>query len=120
AGSGRVRREVRFSVSLPANAVYAEGGAALAGERVLVQGSIDLLWEGEEGFVLVEFKTGGEQSDGPLRASYTRQVHFYVRAVEQIFRRPVLEAYLVFLARGEVVRVVPEGSGGGEPAGENP
>ncbi|MCL4426253.1 MAG: helicase-exonuclease AddAB subunit AddA, partial [Firmicutes bacterium] len=57
----RVRREIAFSLGLPAGEVYPELaslGPTLSGEKVLVQGIIDCLVEEEDGLVLLDFKTG--------------------------------------------------------------
>ncbi|MGB9920545.1 MAG: helicase-exonuclease AddAB subunit AddA [Moorellales bacterium] len=102
----RLVRELSFSAFLPAPAVYPEiSDPTVRQERVLVQGKIDLLAETEEGFILVDFKTGrAAGAPGKLRA-YRRQLYYYARAVESIFRRPVTQAYLVFLPEGRTLPV---------------
>lgn len=121
----RVYREIPFTLGIPVEelepdlpngfggpdvfgntpAVRPEGDALVEGrqdlgqERVLVQGIIDCLVEEEDGFVLLDFKTGQP-------ADYRKQLELYRRAVETIYRRPVKEAYLYFLDSGrqEAVR----------------
>lgn len=100
-----VRREMSFSLALPARLVYpdAAGTAGLArdeSETVLVQGSIDCLVDEDDGFLLIDFKTAPANPD--LEAT---QLRLYALAVQTIFHRPVKEAYLYFLPAGKPQRV---------------
>ena len=94
----RVRREVSFTLAVPAAEVYPDLSAAVASsDVVIVQGMIDLLLEEDDGFVLVDYKTDRrEPEQAALR--YGTQIRLYRRAVEEILGRPVKEAYLHFLA----------------------
>ncbi|MDK2817221.1 MAG: ATP-dependent helicase/nuclease subunit [Moorella sp. (in: firmicutes)] len=92
----KVKREFPFSLAVPAAGLYPGLPAeALAGEIILVQGIIDCLVEEEDGFLLLDFKTGRVPPD-PL-AAYREQVQLYARAVAVIFKRSVKDAYLYFL-----------------------
>ena len=97
--SGFGGTEVFGLVGRPEGDALAERRQDLGRERVLVQGIIDCLVEEEDGFVLLDFKTGQP-------ADYRKQLELYRRAVETIYRRPVKEAYLYFLDSGrqEAVR----------------
>ncbi|CEP68525.1 DNA helicase subunit AddA [Moorella glycerini] len=96
---GKVKRELPFSLAIPAGELYPGLPPAMAsGEAILVQGIIDCLVDEEDGFLLLDFKTGKVPPDPP--ASYQEQVHFYTRAVATIFNRPVKEAHLYFLDGG--------------------
>ena len=53
--AANVRREVPFTMSLPANIAYPDWQEGE--EEVLVQGVIDCLFEDEQGLVLVDYKT---------------------------------------------------------------
>ena len=101
----RVRREVAFTLGMPAAAVYPDlDPAAAAGEVVVVQGMIDLLLEEEDGFLLVDYKTDRRDPEAAA-AAYRLQVLTYQRAVAAILGKPVREAYLHFLLAGQSVRV---------------
>ncbi len=99
----RVRREVAFTLAVPALEVYPDLDPAVGGqEKVIVQGTIDLLIEEPEGFVLVDYKTGdGDPAVASL--AYKGQINVYRRAVEGILGRPVHEAYLYFVPAGQAV-----------------
>ncbi|NLW07581.1 MAG: helicase-exonuclease AddAB subunit AddA [Clostridia bacterium] len=101
----KVQRELPFSLAIPARELYSSLPGEIGDEElILVQGIIDCLLEEEEGFLLLDFKTGRLPAD-PL-AAYQEQLLYYSRAVATIFNRPVKEAYLYFLDSGQDIRVI--------------
>ncbi|OUM97149.1 MAG: hypothetical protein BAA04_12140 [Firmicutes bacterium ZCTH02-B6] len=103
-----VRREIPFTLALSAAEVYPHlDPVAAADERVVVQGVIDCLIVFPGELVLLDFKTDAIAPDALGKAAqlYDGQIALYRRAVEEIYGRPVTEAYLVFLAAGEAVRM---------------
>lgn len=105
----RVWRELPFSRMLPAKRFYPE--VKSEEERVFTQGVIDLLFEEEDGsLVLVDYKT--DRSPDPEKAlrRYRIQVDLYSEAVQAILNHPVRERYLYLLQSGQLVKVpVPTG-----------
>lgn len=96
-----VRREMSFSLALPAGTVYPDLAETRGRtETVLVQGSVDCLVDEDDGFLLIDFKTSPANPD--LEAT---QIRLYALAVQTIFHRPVKEAYLYFLPAGKHRRV---------------
>lgn len=61
-----------------------EGGGE---DRVLVQGVIDLLIDEGDGYVVVDFKTGGNAEK--LRSRYTEQLALYAKGVEKVKKKKV-------------------------------
>ncbi|GAB3790030.1 helicase-exonuclease AddAB subunit AddA [Virgibacillus kimchii] len=106
-----VYREVPFSLTLPANEVYA-GLTADTEEQVLIQGVIDCLIPKDDGWIILDYKTDAipEETDTEMKASlikrYETQLNLYRQAVEQIWRQPVKEAYLYFFS-GQLLLEVP-------------
>ncbi|HEY3368143.1 MAG TPA: UvrD-helicase domain-containing protein [Symbiobacteriaceae bacterium] len=101
----RVRREVSFTLGLPAVEVYPDLPKAVAeGETVVVQGMIDVLVELDDGFLLIDYKTDKRDPEEAARAYYG-QIRIYRRAVEEILGKPVREAYLHFLMENRPVRI---------------
>jgi ATP-dependent helicase/nuclease subunit A len=104
----RVRREVPFTLALPAAEAYPDLPPAQAvGERVLVQGVIDLILEEPAGLVILDFKTdrvvpGAERA---LADRHSFQVRLYARAAGTLLGQPVAGAYLYFLAAGLTLEV---------------
>jgi ATP-dependent helicase/nuclease subunit A len=78
-------------------------------EWVLVQGVIDCLLERPEGFVLIDYKTDrvAAETVAARADSYRTQMALYARAVETIFRRPVVVQTLYFLHCGVAVEMSP-------------
>lgn len=121
-----VHRELPFTMGLPVREVYPELPEAVGADgRVLIQGVVDCLLEEHDGLVIVDFKTDAvrdsaavmEPADGwraigvdretvaEAAARYQGQIRLYSRALQAIYRKPVKEAYLYFLAAGEEIRV---------------
>jgi ATP-dependent helicase/nuclease subunit A len=111
----KVKREVPFSLAIPASRVYADWkGTGSADEPVLVQGIIDCLFEDERGLVLLDYKTdaitarfkgGFEEGKSVLEERYKVQIHLYAEAVEKILKRPVDEKYLFFFDGGHILKI---------------
>jgi ATP-dependent exoDNAse (exonuclease V) beta subunit len=90
----RLFREVPFSVSL---------------DRNLVEGKIDLLFEEESGWVIVDYKTddvSGETLEQRFQ-SYREQGQWYARAVREAAGCEVKEIAFFFVRSGEVRSVKP-------------
>lgn len=106
--AAEVRRELAFSLALPAAEVYEDwdgeenGGQA---EKVLLQGVIDCLFRDEQGLVLLDYKTDrtGGLSEAELKKRYREQVEIYSRAVQDIWQEEVKERYLYFFDGGLTV-----------------
>ncbi|MDO9536304.1 MAG: helicase-exonuclease AddAB subunit AddA [Bacillota bacterium] len=99
-----VRREVPFSMVLPASEVYF--GKQME-ELVLVQGVIDCLVREEDGFVIIDYKTdrtAGIEAE-ELVERYRLQIELYSRAVEMILKEKVKEKYLYFFHNRQLLEV---------------
>lgn len=94
--AGQIRREFKFSVTVPAADYYPE--VQDEQETVLLQGVIDCLSEFEDGFVLVDFKTDriGRSAVAARAEEYRSQLDAYQTAVECIFGKPVTRRALYF------------------------
>lgn len=110
--SSTVRREVPFTMSLPASEAYPDWGQGE--EEVLVQGIIDCVFEDEKGLVLLDYKTdaitdrfrnGFEGAKEILAERYRTQLQLYTRAIEGILKKPVSERYLFFFDGAHLLEV---------------
>lgn len=99
--SSKVRRELPFSLVLPAERFDAE--MAGSGEGVFIQGVIDVLFDEEDGLVLLDYKTDWVKESQELVERYAIQLSIYAEAVERIFKRPVKEKYLYVFSTKEAV-----------------
>lgn len=97
-GAGQIRREFKFSVTIPAQKYYPD--IVTSDEMVLLQGVIDCLSETEKGFLIVDFKTDHvSAASAAARAQvYQAQLDAYQIAVEQIFGKPVIGRVLYFFS----------------------
>jgi len=112
-GARDVRREVPFTLAVPADEVYPElSGVTIVspgvtgekpGELVLIQGIIDCLIDEGDGLVLIDFKTDrlAKEEIAQISSRYRTQLNFYARAVETILRQPVKEKLLYFFHLGQ-------------------
>jgi ATP-dependent helicase/nuclease subunit A len=109
-GSTNVMREVPFSLGLQSNEVYPDWKGE--SETILLQGVIDLIFQDEQGIVLLDFKTDAiteriqgnkEQIEVILKDRYKVQLELYSKAIEHIWRQPLNEKYLYFFDGGYLV-----------------
>ncbi len=108
-GKALVKRELPFTLALPASQVYPElaAGAVAPAEQLLVQGVIDCLLDEGDGLVLIDYKTDQVYGRGveQLVENYQGQLNLYAHALEVILKRPVKEKYLYLFAVGKAVRI---------------
>lgn len=101
--SGKVHRELPFSLILPAERF--DDDMVGSGEGVFIQGVIDALFVEDDGLVLLDYKTDWVQESAELAERYTVQLDLYAEAVERIFKQPVKEKYLYAFSTKEAVRL---------------
>ena len=77
-------------------------------EELTVEGYVDLLYEGDDGLVLVDWKTDAldvRREPAEAVARYGQQISGYAQVLEATLGRPVARAVLVFLSATEAVEV---------------
>jgi ATP-dependent exoDNAse (exonuclease V) beta subunit len=52
----------------------------------LIEGNVDLAFETEQGFLVIDFKT--DRAEGELQAAYARQVQLYAEAIAEATGKP--------------------------------
>ena len=101
--SAKVRRELPFSIMMPAEEIYA--GMQRSGESIFVQGVIDVLFDEGDTFILVDYKTDKADAEEVIKAHHTFQLNLYAKAIEMIYKKKVSEKYLYLFSMGKVIRV---------------
>jgi len=105
--AAHVKRELPFSLALPAQEVYPDLTADPFGtkEVVFVQGIIDYLVFEADSLFLIDFKTDYITGKNlkETTAYYQGQLDLYARAIQEIICRPVKEKYLYFFYPGLTV-----------------
>ena len=114
ARAGRLYREQPFVMGLPASCLR---DSFPAEETVLIQGIIDVFFEEEDGYVLLDYKTDAVSAPEELVKRYRVQLDYYSEALEQIFGyaagggKPVKERILYSFKLGEEIHVIPSREG---------
>jgi ATP-dependent helicase/nuclease subunit A len=95
--ASQVTRECPFSLALATNEVYPSWKRTSEQESVLVQGVIDCIIEGEDGLILLDYKTDHltnrfptqKEAIAELKRRYEVQLGLYRQAIERIWKRKV-------------------------------
>lgn len=97
-------KEMRFTLCLPTSQLPRGVDSP---HEVLVQGAIDACFLQKDGWVIVDYKTNKIGPDGAnqLAKTYELQLQMYAKALQNLTKRPVANAYIVALQTGEVVPV---------------
>lgn len=93
----QMHRETPFTIMLPANEVLA---GVTTTDKVLVQGTVDIYRETNDGIIIYDFKTDFVEDKAAQQAKakeYTPQLALYANALHQIHNKPVLQKAILFL-----------------------
>ena len=102
----KIYRELPFSHYIDAGTIQAESFAKAAGEKVFIQGIIDLLFQDSAGnWILLDYKTDKNNSDEHFQSEYKEQIKFYVRAIETILNLKISAKYLYLLGAGRLIEM---------------
>lgn len=71
----------------------------------MLQGTADLLFEEDDGLVLIDYKTDRTSSEKVLKERYTRQLKLYAAVFSLILEKPVKEAYIYSFTMGTAVSI---------------
>jgi len=110
-------RELPFSLTLPANEVYATWQSETE-EQVLIQGVLDCVIPKDDGWIILDYKTDAIQDEvdkelkEKLIKRYETQISLYKRAIETIWKQPVNRTYLYFFSKQLLIDVPVEKNNG--------
>ncbi|MEG1858517.1 MAG: 3'-5' exonuclease, partial [Pseudoflavonifractor sp.] len=102
--SPTLRRELKFSMLVPAAEYYPAAGA---GEQVLLQGVVDCCFETAQGITVVDFKTDRTtaETQSARAEEYRPQLLAYSRALAEITGKQVCRRVLWFFATDSAVEI---------------
>lgn len=110
ARAGKLYKEQPFVMGLPASRL---GEGFPSEETVLIQGIIDVFFEEEDGFVVLDYKTDAVSTPEELVKRYQVQLLYYSEALEQLAgypsergSKPVKERILYSFKLGEQINVI--------------
>lgn len=102
ARSGKLYKEQPFVLSVDASEIYPED---CSGEKILVQGIIDVYFEEPDGLVVLDYKTDKVRTGNELKEKYHAQLDYYAQALEQLTEKPVKEKIIYSFTLGEEIEV---------------
>lgn len=100
-----IEREYTFMTEIPAGLADKTLIEPYACAKMILQGSIDCLYELDGELVIVDYKTDYVKSPEELKERYTRQLELYKYAAEQIFGKEVDRCVLYSFSLGEEIEV---------------
>lgn len=102
ARAGRLYREQPFVMAVDACEIYPEDRS---GEKILVQGIIDVYFEEADGLTVLDYKTDRVKTAGELKEKYHAQLDYYAEALEKLTGKPVKEKIIYSFTLGEEIIV---------------
>lgn len=97
----KLYKEQPFVISVNASEIY-QGD--LSGEKILVQGIIDVYFEEEDGLVVLDYKTDQVKSRKELAEKYHAQLEYYAHALSQLTGKTVKEKIIYsFTLKEEII-----------------
>lgn len=99
----RIYRELPFAIGIDSRIL--DGRLPEDTKPVLLQGIIDCVWEEDDGFVLIDYKSDyiGEKNEMHFVQKYGEQVKLYAQAIEKIWKKPVKEKYIFLFSENRCI-----------------
>ncbi len=104
--AAEIYRELPFNQNIDAGTINAgENFRNAAGEKIFVQGIIDLLFKDSATgkWILLDYKTDRDNDDEHFKREYKEQIRLYVQAVEALTKIKISEKYLYLLGVGRLI-----------------
>lgn len=102
ARKGKLYKEQPFVLSMDASELYPEDKS---GEKILVQGIIDVYFEEPDGLVVLDYKTDKVKAGTELKEKYHAQLEYYAQALEQLTGKHVKEKIIYSFTLVEEIEV---------------
>ncbi|NMA13686.1 MAG: helicase-exonuclease AddAB subunit AddA, partial [Clostridia bacterium] len=102
-----VKKELPFTLALSAEEIYPDFAQEIEGEVVLVQGVIDLVFRDNDGWVIVDYKTGkvNDFNCENLATKYQSQLDLYARALSNAWKCTIKEKYVYFFSIEKLIMI---------------
>lgn len=98
----KVYKEKQFVMGISASEVLKDTDS---NELILIQGIIDVFFEEDGGFVLLDYKSDIVSDERQLVHRYQVQLKYYKRALEQMLNKKVKEMLIYSLPLGKEIRI---------------
>lgn len=100
-----VKREMRFITEMPAGRFNSALPESVANEPIIIQGSVDLVFEENGKLIILDFKTDRITDEEKLIKAYAEQLNIYAAACEKILEKPIGECLLYSFGLGKTVKI---------------
>lgn len=100
-----VKREMRFLTELDASFIASDLDKRFKGEKVVVQGAVDVCFVEDDGVVILDFKTDRVENSEALKKAYAEQLDIYALACEKIFGLPIKQKIIYSFALSKEIDV---------------
>ena len=97
-----LKREQPFVLGIPASQLYPED---VSGEKILIQGIIDVYFEEDGQIVLLDYKTDRIRREEELKERYWKQLEYYAQALEKLLSKKVKEKIIYSFALGKEIKL---------------
>lgn len=101
--SKKMIREFRFTVNINVNEVVPDIKSEFKNELLILQGSIDCVFEEDGKFIIVDYKTNKIESDDELKKIYLKQLKLYEESLVKCTEKPVKEKILYSFQTGKQI-----------------
>ncbi len=98
-------REKRFITEMPAGRFDNTLPKEIADEPVIIQGSVDLVFEEADGLVILDFKTDRTTDSEQLITAYSGQLNIYAAACSKIYGKPIKQLLLYAFSKNDEVEI---------------
>ena len=102
ARQGKLFKEQPFVLGVDASEIYPGNRS---GEKILVQGIIDVYFEEPDGLVVLDYKTDKVRKALELTEKYHAQLDYYAQALTQLTGKPVKEKIIYSFTLEEEIKV---------------
>lgn len=102
--SNKFLREYRFTVGVQAGEENYSNNAS-GDDKIIIQGAIDCIFEEEDDFVIVDYKTDRVENLNTLKDRYAKQLNIYKYAFEICEEEKVKELLIYSLFIGEEIKL---------------
>ena len=103
--SDEYHREFKFTVKIDTCDYNSEIDAEFARNKIIMQGSVDLLFVENGQVVIVDYKTDRVKDINSLKEIYQKQLELYKKAVGQVMELPVKEMNIYSLHHNQQVNI---------------
>lgn len=97
-----VKKEMPFSILLPANEFYKE---CEDGEKIFMQGVIDCLLEIDNKIIIIDYKTDRTHDEEKLKNHYKVQLQVYAKAASQLLQKEIKNIYIWSFSLGKEISI---------------